>query len=649
MKSKERRFGTRLDKKISKEEESFYSLKEKNEGFLSRNIRNEIQNYQTNQPKPPFKRKSSNKNLENISEKRFKLSDIPANLDIRKMDFSTILGKKLRESPFKKNKSLISIENENLKENYNTENTNGITSMKTEGIDEDKRGRGKMRNSILRSKQKKKKMGSSNKKSSKKIPKSFSYASLKRSESKKKKEEIIEKPRKSSKKTINRRSTKGSRVSLYSRNNSKENLEHSPHSMMNNLKSQLQSQKNKFNQLKTQFNLQKSENQKLQKLNEISKRKEEETRSENTSLKNYIEKLECEAENLKSRMNFFEQIEKEIGGQPDLKEFIECNLGINKKLDLKLRKGNENFTKMCRQVEDLKKSKKRLKKEIENLNSKLLIYEGREKIKDVKQTGKNIVTVKEKLAVERRRSRKLKKSLSRNKKKEELKNICPKCIEEEEKLKQKRKPTLNNGNLKNPNPSSVEFDNLKRRFKEKEKEIKDLNNKFLLLNNELSRLNIENNSLKAKNRRLRKKGKLFGSISENKDILTMNNMTVTAEENQFEELINENNIQEELSEVEKMKENIDYSQLTILYNKLVRKHYKLIKKIKLKKEGKEVEKIKIEDEDMLYSPFKLEDEKTKESGIKYYDSGTSEEDDQDFIFTFPVEGEKADDSLIKIE
>jgi chromosome segregation ATPase len=49
-----------------------------------------------------------------------------------------------------------------------------------------------------------------------------------------------------------------------------------------------------------------------------------------------------------------------------LKEFIECNLGINRKLDLRLRKCNENFRRVMKKKENLEAQVTDLKSKIES-------------------------------------------------------------------------------------------------------------------------------------------------------------------------------------------------------------------------------------------------------------------------------------------
>lgn len=78
------------------------------------------------------------------------------------------------------------------------------------------------------------------------------------------------------------------------------------------------------------------------------------------------EASEKEATFLKNKLDFFSEIEAQIGKQPDLKSFIECNLGINRKLDLKLRKGNENFRRVLKRKEQLETQIEQLRSEIES-------------------------------------------------------------------------------------------------------------------------------------------------------------------------------------------------------------------------------------------------------------------------------------------
>jgi hypothetical protein len=54
---------------------------------------------------------------------------------------------------------------------------------------------------------------------------------------------------------------------------------------------------------------------------------------------------------MKNKLEFFGEIEEQIGNDPNIKHFVECNLGINRKLDLRLKKANENFTKVLKKKE----------------------------------------------------------------------------------------------------------------------------------------------------------------------------------------------------------------------------------------------------------------------------------------------------------
>lgn len=670
--NKERKFGTRLDLIPSKNDENYFSLNVQNTTFMSLKSQKIAKNYKSTQEE--ILKKMSSIVEENISDKRFQLSDIPPNLDIRKMDFSTILGKKEKsEKKIKKRKK--------SHDNFKSDNHQGMSysmitddeeakKMKIRKRTEEKnmkksgkkRRPDKLRKNLLR-RSNRRKNHSSSKKNFSRIPKSFSYVSLKKSSEKNpeklnrskesvkngKREKNLK--RRSSKKTAQKRSQKGSRSSLYSKNHVRD--EKSPHSMIMNLKAQLQAEKNRYKELKSRYNLQNSENKKLKKISENWQNKEEGLKKKYSDLKGYTKLIEKELESLRSKMGFFEQIQKEIGGQPDLKEFIECNLGINKKLDLKLRKGNENFSRMCKQYEDLKKVNSRLKKQVENLNSKISVYEARERIKSLKDEGKEIMTVKEKLQKERKKARRLrsrskkgkKKNLKENKKIKE-KEICQKCKEREEKnLKQRQ--NYHSFNRKISSVSVVEFDNLKRKNKDQEKKINEFQNKFILLNNEISRLNIENNTLKNKVRKnnmrekkLKKKNK--GSKNQSKIYDTFDQENSIDIDN-FDSKMNFNSFStnEEFLEVERIKENIDYTQLTILYNKLVKKHYNLIKKIKQKKEGKFKKKEVEKEEQILDKEEEPRDEKIeifaspfKQQNLTYYDSRTSDEE-QEYIFTKP--------------
>lgn len=79
---------------------------------------------------------------------------------------------------------------------------------------------------------------------------------------------------------------------------------------------------------------------------------------------------------LKNRLEYFLDIEQRIGADQNLMGFVECNLGINRKLDKSLQKANSNFQRMLKKKEqlDLQLAEKEriicsLKKEVEDLRT----------------------------------------------------------------------------------------------------------------------------------------------------------------------------------------------------------------------------------------------------------------------------------------
>ena len=141
--------------------------------------------------------------------------------------------------------------------------------------------------------------------------------------------------------------------------------------MIQNLKKELKVEKNKFSKLKNKLNLNIVELKKLEKVNrsltskiEAYKKKEMEGQESHSEKDKLIE-------NLQSKLSFFQAIEEQIGNQPDLREFLECNLGINKKLDLKLRKSNDNFLKISKKYKDARQEIQKVKTENEALKTRI--------------------------------------------------------------------------------------------------------------------------------------------------------------------------------------------------------------------------------------------------------------------------------------
>lgn len=683
----ERRFDGMLNTKSTKKKGySYFSLntsKEELRSFQGKQEQSRLKSYQSDKEKK-LKKSFLEEVEERISDKRFKLTDLPPGIDIRKMDFSSILDKRefgieserknLKKSgskerrkrtksgslgAFNKNYQRITQtydENSRIGANracvYKSKGSSSKKKMRKEAKKEPRRSRGRRR---MQSNKLRGDMSHSqimrNSHSQASVNKSRDLKIHSRSKDKGHISRVNNISRNSSKKTFHRRSANVSRSSLYSKIN--QDHDSSPHSMINKLKSRLQIQTNKYNQMKSQFNLQKSENKKLKNLNELIKGKEIEKNKENSKLKKCIETMKKELEAVKLRMNFFVAIENEIGKEPDLQEFIECNLGINKKLELKLRKGNENFAKICKQYEDLKKVNARLKKENENLNSKISVMESRERIRVINEEAfdskYHIPTVKEKLEKERKKARRVKsraRKMSNNKKKKqkgkEEKSLCSKCSLELENIGRvkAKKRGIGIGLLKKrPSPpSQAEFDKIKGKLRERQKELVDLKQKLSLLNNELSRLSTENHSLRTKlrsNHSKFKKPKSPNFVTPNNKFSQPLYYQGSTNDTSFENKTSFSSFcgKDEILELEQMKENIDYNQLMMLYNKLVQRHHRLIKKIKSKKEERMREKQIIEEEIDNYGSFNLSADVQKPS---YFNSETSEED-QDFIFAHPDE------------